>query len=146
MTIRDIIERAGKSNNSIPDKKKIQWLSELDFQIYEDIIQRHEGAEQYMKENDDGSISPRELPYTEDSCTLIAPERFSKMYEAYLRMEIDLELDELDRYSNDMLIYNEQYDRFSAWYNETHMPLQPARIHTAPQYQIRSGNYATAFK
>ena len=144
MTIRDIIESV-KKNTEIDDKTKIRWLSELDFKIYEDIVLRHEGAEQYMTKNGDGTFSPRSLPYESDACELIAPERFRKMYEAYLRLETDFQLDELERYSNDVIIFNEQYAAFSAWYNETHMPLQPATIRTAAQYK-RRGTHASPFE
>lgn len=143
MTIRDILERINK-NNQIDDKTKIRWLSELDLQIYEDIVLRHEGATRYMTENPDGTFSPRDFPYKTDTRELIAPERFSRMYEAYLQSETDMQLDELDRYANDLTRFNNAYQEFAAWYNETHMPLQPAVIHTAPKYK-RSGIDADPF-
>lgn len=143
MTIREIIENIG-TNNSVSDKKKIRWLSELDLQIYQDIVLRHEGAELYMHNNGDGTYSDRELPYTADTCQLIAPERFARMYEAYLKAQIDYESDEPERYSNDITLFNNAYSEFTAWYNETHMPLQPASITTAPQYR-RSNHHADPF-
>ena len=136
MTIREIIESLNNPN-ALSDKEKIRRLSELDVQIYEDIIQRHEGAEVYMVDNGDGTYSERVFPYTEDSQQLIAPQRFSKMYEAYLRAEIALRNDELDRYANELQLFQSAYSSFNAWYNETHMPIHNAKITVAPAYRRR---------
>ncbi|MBQ6381932.1 MAG: hypothetical protein IJJ41_10110 [Clostridia bacterium] len=127
MTIRNIIERVAAQRPAVlAERDAIRALSELDNHIYEDIVLRHEGAQ------------PRAFPYAEDTRQLIAPARFSKLYEAYLRAEAALQLDEPERYAYELQLFQAAYDSFRAWYNETHMPLQPAHIQAAPHY-VRRG-------
>ncbi|MBE6818178.1 MAG: hypothetical protein E7517_03335 [Ruminococcaceae bacterium] len=143
MTIRTIIERVWKQGQgALPDSVCIRCLSELDESIYEDIVLRHAGAESYMRAQPDGSYAHRTFPYTADGQTLIAPRRFAKMYEWYLRMEADVQRDEPERYVNDLQLFEQAYRQFAAWYNETHTPIHAAAIQAAPQY-VRSGAYAT---
>lgn len=142
ITIREIIESAdGLQNSPLSDAKKRRALSELDAHIYEDIVLRHEGAEAYMIPAAGGGYTHRVFPYESDTAQLIAPARFRKMYVYYLCLEADLANDEPERYSNDLLLFQQLYAAFGAYYNETHMPLHHAVICTAPAYQ-RGGAYA----
>ena len=129
MTIRDIMESVKQKRNlTLSDAHCVRCLSELDSKIYEDIILRHAGKEQYMLRAADGSVSDRPFPYKSDASRLIAPERFFGMYEAYLMCEADYALDEIGRYRNDLLLFERAYNGFAAWYNETHLPAHGARI------------------
>lgn len=142
MTIRHIIQAVSRLRDTpLSEQARIDCLSELDCKIYEDIILRHEGAEAFMPRDESGQYVHRRFPYTEDTQELIAPFRFQKMYIYYLCMEIDLALDETDRYTNDLIIFNDYYNAFAAHYNETHMPLHEGAVVTAPQY-LRGEAYA----
>lgn len=134
MTVREVIESADRLRaNPLSDKEKIEYLSELDMRIYEDIVLRHQGSEIPV---------PRTFPYTADTAELIAPARFKRMYVLYLCLEIDWALDETEHYTNDLIRFQDAYEAFAAWYNETHLPVQAARICTAPPYRL-GGAYAS---
>ena len=129
MTIRDIIERVkARRTSPLPESLLIAALSELDMRIEQDIVRRHEGESE-----------ARDFPYSSDTVQLIAPARFAKMYEHYLCLEIDLQLDEMQHYANDVQLFGQAYSAFSAWYNETHMPRHEARLRVAPHYKRRGG-------
>ena len=135
MTIRHIIEAAARLRDSpLSEQAKIDCLSELDCKIYEDIILRHEGAAAYMPCGADGQPAHRVFPYTADTQELIAPSRFQKMYVYYLCMEMDLALDEIDRYTNDLILFQKFYNEFAAHYNEKRMPRHEGKIITAPKF------------
>ena len=141
MTIRHIIQAVSRLRDTpLSEQAKIDCLSELDCKIYEDIILRHEGAEAYTAHDTSGKTVHRTFPYTTDTQELIAPPRFQKMYVYYLCMEIDLALDEIDRYTNDLILFNDLYNAFAAHYNETHMPLHEGKIITAPKYTRRDAD------
>ncbi|GEM_PF-330561 len=144
INIRHIIESV-KSMRDIPLSlaQICACLSELDETIYEDIILKHEGATRFMQQTAQGNYTHRAFPYREDTRELIAPERFRKMYVYYVCLEMDLALDEMQRYADDMVLFENAYESFAAYYNENHMPLHNGFLHTAPPY-IRSDYHAAS--
>lgn len=131
MNIRQMIERVDEAfPNTVDMRTKIRWLSELDESIYEDIILTHCGKEAYMHREANGAYTHRPFPYTEDTQELIAPPQFSKMYEMYLCLEMDLRRGEWARYTNDLMLFNGFYESFAARYHQTHLPAHTAVIHT----------------
>ena len=123
MEIREIINSADElRNNDISDLKKISWLSELDESIFEQIVLTHEGA------------NPRAFPYKKDTESLIAPDRFRELYEHFLCAKIDYCQNEIDRYENDITLFERALSQFKAWYNENYLPLKKATINTKPSF------------
>ena len=110
-------------DHPLSDAQICACLSELDETIYEDIILRHEGAAAFMQTLPQGGYTHRLFPYREDTRELIAPARFEKMYVYYVCLEIDLVLDEMQRYAEDISLFENAYNAFAAYYNERHMPL-----------------------
>ncbi len=97
------------------DATLVRWLSDLDGQIYNDVISWHEGAD-----------SVAHGPYTADlmDTILLVPSPYTDIYMQYLKAQIDSENAEVTRYNNDMLMFNMTLRAFSAHYNRTHMPKQ----------------------
>ncbi|MBR2589933.1 MAG: hypothetical protein IKE65_03330 [Clostridia bacterium] len=142
ITAREIMESAAaRTAGALSDSEKLRALSELDNKIYEDIILRHEGAEAYMQPVAGGEYVHRAFPYTSDLQELIAPHRFRKMYIHYLCLEADLARDEIDRYTNDLILFHDAFDAFFAHYHQTHMPCCPAKI-KAPRAFLRRDSHA----
>ena len=114
MTIREAIDRADSLNmNQYSDELKIQWLSELDNRIYNDLILTHE----------DNPFEEMIFPYTEDTVTLIADPPYDVLYASYLEAKIDEANEETTRYANSATRYNSQYSDYAKWYNRKHMPI-----------------------
>ena len=127
MTIRMVIEAAdAMRGNRLSAAFKIKCLSELDWQIFEDIIRRHEGNAQETF-----------TPHESDTAVLLAPESFAPMYEAYLCARVDAAQGETALYDADRKRFEAQYARFAAWYNETHLPKRNAAIRVSEPFERR---------
>ena len=139
MTIREIIESVNTyAKSNLSQAQKIECLSQLDMHIYEEVILPHEGKQAFMQPHADGTYSPRLFPYTSDSAELIAPPRFKKMYELYLKCEADYRENEAAKYAEDITLFQSLYEQFCAWYHRNHLSAQSIGIRTAPTYQRRT--------
>lgn len=58
---------------------------------------------------------------------LIAPEPFAEMYKYWLLAQMDLANREINGYNTNAMLYTEWKDKYAAWYNREHMPIQRAR-------------------
>lgn len=102
--------------NQYPFEIKLQWLSELDARLYEDIIKTHEG-----------DVPEVTFPYTDSQTELLAPFPHTCIYADWMRAKIDDANGETARYQNSMIMFNAEYEEFARWYNSTHMPIQLKR-------------------
>ena len=114
------------------------WLSNLDKEIWQNIISKHENTAIEEEYDDEGELitdmpdptpyemvegegeEPDEIP----DVTLIVPEPYSELYLHYLAAQIDYWNGEITRYNNSMAKYNEKYDDYVALFNRTYMPKQ----------------------
>ncbi len=142
MTIREAIDRTDTLKpNQYPDELKIQWLSELDNRIYNDLFLTHEDnpyeipqnpsdisiSNTPLEDNDDEETPTLSFPYTDDSVNLLAESPYDVLYPSYLKAKIDELNEETTRYANSAATYNSQYQDYARWYNRTHMPIQTRR-------------------
>lgn len=137
MTIREAIDRADLIKpNQYPDELKMQWLSELDQRIYNDLFLTHEDN---PYEPSDAPVKPSEeegveitedeeeslvFPYTDDTRVLLAESPYDVLYPSYLKAKVDECQEEITKYMNSSAIYNSQYRDYAKYYNRTHMPVQ----------------------
>lgn len=120
MTVIEAIEILDKLRpNQYKVPQKLRWLSDLDGKIFEDVYLTHEDNELKSFER-----------YTEDDMTreLLIPEPFTEIYEHYLSAQIYYNNNEMTRYSNSMIMYNNELAEFEAWYNRKHMPVSKVKI------------------
>jgi len=114
MTLRECIDNvdAMKPNQySIEDK--VRWLAEVEHSIYVDIILTHR------------FIKPiRYSKYTVDDMDkeLIAHFPYDKLYPAYIKMKIDEENQETQRYNVSATLFNAYFDDYAKHVNKNHMP------------------------
>ena len=117
MTIRDIIALVDNVEpNSYEDELKMAWLVELEGQIYEEVIKKHEGVlpEKCF------AFSPNMLTGNEQ---MLVPFPYGKeLYSHYLQMCIAEKNAEMDKYNVQAALFNSAYDRYTAWYTRNHMP------------------------
>ena len=116
MNIGEAIRLADKLKlNQYPHTMKIKWLSNLDGQIFSEVIASHEdGAiERFEGYNDDTPQSTELLvgyPYDED------------IYSFFLQAAIDRENGETGKYNQNITMYNNSFLAYQNWYNRTHLP------------------------
>lgn len=114
MTLQQCIGRVDEMmHNTCSDHQKILWLSALDGQIQQQIIDTHEG-----------SGAPF-VPYesSDGDRTLLAQPPFDQMYLHYLQAQIHYQNGELNRYNNAIALFQAAFDAYANHYNRTHRPL-----------------------
>ena len=112
-----IIESINRADDMCPNAftqdDKIGWLSELDGKIKAEIIDTHEGSEDYEFSE-----------YTTDDLEkdLIVSFPYDVLYVKYLEAQIHYANGDIGKYSNSMAMFNEKMDEFTRYYNRHNMP------------------------
>lgn len=118
-TINDILTEIDEvMPHQYDDALMIKWLSNLEYEIINGIIKTHEILE--------GERNPAEFNgYTDAdiSTTLWVKEPYTDVYKYYLMSMICFANQEVDRYTNEMIMYNTAYGKFANYWNSTHKPL-----------------------
>ena len=145
MKIQTAIDQADEMRpNMMGDQLKVQYLQELDQQIYEEILLKHQHtAEEEVKpqydplpedeeetEADENESEEEETEESEDTpyqvpdLDLLVPDPYSKLYKFYLMAHIDLKNHEYDKYNNDNALFETAYEEMHDWWRRTRMPYQ----------------------
>lgn len=121
MTIQQMIDSIDDNKpNAFSYPQKVQWLSEVDHQVFREILSKHEGMpEGYVFEGYNQDTPP--------DTVLLIPDVYAEIYEHALSRKMDHRYGELDKYQNDTLLYNSLYQTFADYWTRTHMPLTPVR-------------------
>lgn len=123
MTIGEVIGEVDKlMPNIIDNETKIAWLTRLDRQIQDEIIDTHEKPEGYKEPDFEQYGMETEL---------IVDELHVDLYIAYLKMRISLAQVESERYAMESTNYNNMYITFRDYYNRKHRPMRK----TMPKYR-----------
>lgn len=114
MEIKEIISTVDvmRPNNKITTEQKIKWLSDIDGQIYNELIETRE----------DNEISYK--PYTEVNDTLIIPPPYTNTYVFYVLAQMDMQENEIGKYNNDISMFDTEYTAFRNYYNQKHKALR----------------------
>lgn len=121
MTIQTAIEMTDSlCFNQIDTVPKIKWLSDLDWTVYQDVLQTHEGTAQ--------------IPYSgygpdvdlETELLIQAP--YDELYRWYLEMKIHDATGETARYNNAAAKYNAAFIAYADFVNRKHMPKGQSQI------------------
>ena len=101
--------------NGYEQPYKVQWLSQLDSRVKQEIIDTHEGGEDvsFSGYNDDTPIDTE----------LLIPHPYDEVYRFWLEAQIDYANGEYKKYNNSMAMFNTAYSAFERYYNRTHMPV-----------------------
>lgn len=120
ITIQTILDTVMDSMGAtdITASQIIRWIAEAEAAVVNDVISHYE---EYREEdypiNYDGN--------TDRATELIAPLPYSRLYEYYVKAQINYQRDELERYQNDLVQYKGAMDDFWCYYNERHKPIMP---------------------
>lgn len=120
MTIKEAIDKADRFKpNQYSEEEKVAWLSDLDYQIYFNVLCEH------LPIPEEGFI-----PYTIEDIDneLIAEAPFDELYVDYLKMKIDEANEETERYNNSVIMYNAKYEAFAKHYHKTHKPVMRTKF------------------
>ncbi len=122
MTIYEALAGADLSRpNELEPALKLHWLSQLDGQIWQDVLQAHEGGPAGEFPGYDGS--------TDITTTrLLVPAPADELYLRYLEMRIDLEQGELTQYNNSARLFQAALHTWASRHTRTHRPLGPAAL------------------
>lgn len=114
MKVREAIDRIDSlKHNTYTYGEKIEWLSRLDGNIKNQIIDTHEGGDDIVFEG-----------YTDSNmeAELLVGVPYDNLYIHYLEAQIDYYNGEIARYNNSMMMYQAAFDDYQRNYNRTHMP------------------------
>ncbi|MCM1286516.1 MAG: hypothetical protein NC213_09935 [Acetobacter sp.] len=98
--------------NQYTREDKIGWISELDEQIYEEIIKPRMNPPVTEFNGYDEN--------TDNDTTLLVPSVFKEIYRYWLEKSVDFNNREIGAFNNAMLMYQTYYDNYFAWYNRNH--------------------------
>lgn len=145
MKLYELIENADALEpNQYSFEQKLGWLSELDGQIYREVILAHEsdsedggdsagnagvpddnGAApdtQGASEDSAEAFVPGFVPYPNGDSRPIVPFPYQSLYVHYLRAQIALNNGEAARANQYIAQYNAVFTQWQNAYNRTHMP------------------------
>lgn len=126
MTIQAMIERVDRLKpNQVSEADKIQWLSDCDRYLFSEIISRHE-PDAETPDSFDGYGAGTNLLQT----SLLAPPPHDELYVFYLYMQIDMVNQELDKYNNSMVLFQNSVEKYGGWYKRNHMPIMGVAYYT----------------
>lgn len=112
-TIKEIIEYVDSVKpNQYTTAQKIEWLSELDWQIYKEVMLTNEAEDVIefsgYKEGDEEKF-------------LIVEEPFSNLiYCPYIEAKIDYNNAEYSKFNNSMTMFNSTYQEYQKYYRKNH--------------------------
>ena len=119
MTIREAIDRTDNLLHNVYSRDdKIEWLSRLDMEIKQQIIDTHEDAK--VKHFSGYRAS------TPETIFLLVPAPYDDMYLKWLEAQIHYHNGEYDKYNNAMAMFQTAYDGYANYYRRTHMPKSTA--------------------
>ena len=121
MTIAQILRIVKELNPSqYDDVVLVHWLSNLDGQIWRELILTHEGAPASEFKGYDAATSL--------DTVLLVPEPYAEdVYNHYLQAWIHRENGEMDEYNQSITFYNDAYRLYASWYAREHMPVRTCR-------------------
>ncbi len=115
MTLREAIDKADRFKPSqFSDEDKVEWLSNLDANIHNDILKSHEP----VPEEDFPGYKMNDI-----NNALLAPFPYDELYVAYLLMMIDLRNEDVARYNNSKAVFDAALTAYAKYVNKTQKPV-----------------------
>ncbi len=114
MKIIEAINRIDSlKHNTYTQSEKVLWLSEVDLDVKNNVIDTHEGESAEFTSYDDS---------TDIQTELLIPAPYDKAYLLWMEAQIHYYNGEYDKYNNAVDMFYEAYEGFKKHYNRTHMP------------------------
>ncbi len=114
MTIRYILDIIHNTKDvGVEESRLIRWLSVLDKRIKKEILDKSEDFERYSDFKGYDVSTPT-------STELLVGTEYENVYLYWLYAQIDIATDEIDRYTNDMMMFNIEYSELKKEWMRTH--------------------------
>jgi hypothetical protein len=118
MTINDVISAVNtmRPGNKVEQELIVKWLSDLDGQIINELVNNREGYEDVVY-----------TPYTRDTdgnTELVIKAPYANAYVFYVTAQIDMLSDEISKYNNSIAMFEAEYTSFRNNYNASHRTLR----------------------
>lgn len=148
MTIQEAIEAANRLEIvSYPTETLVGWLSDLDHQLFNEVIYEHDPFKYVRKTNiwweNALDMHPMPIPefkipeanfvpYNPDTSLnqelLVEDGYANDVYSNYLAARINQMNGDIERYTNSAALYNNAVNAWKTHYTKTHMPAHHGRI------------------
>lgn len=115
MTYQEAITRFDALKyNTYSDAEKLNWLYNLELEIFFEIYSHYEDAPKEMTLYNDPEIKDKQLMVS-------AP--YDVLYLRYLEAMVDYQNGEFGKFNNSCALYKAAWQDYQRYYNRTHMPL-----------------------
>lgn len=115
VTIEKVLQIVDETKDAADFSKsvKVYWLSEAEALVIDRVISKYEGYDEkdYNCAYDENTPTDTEL---------VAPMPYARLYEYYLKAQIDYARDEIELYHNDLAQFESALSEFWRYYNRTH--------------------------
>lgn len=116
MTIAEAISTIDSlKHNTYSQMDKVKWLSSLDAKVKSKIIDAHECKEPFSFYGYDST--------RDQETELLVSAPYDEMYLRWLEAMIDYHNNDLDRYNNAIILFDNAYEDYKRHYTRTHMPI-----------------------
>ena len=115
MKIRELLAMLDQVRpNAYTDAEKIAMLNTIEGKVYTDIFQKAEGFEEEF------------IPFAEgeEERELAVPVPFTELYILYLASRIDFLNGDSGRYNDTIVLLENAWEEYAAYYRENHKPRQ----------------------
>ena len=115
MNLRELLVEVDQLRpNAFADAEKIRMVNTVEGRIYKDILSKYEGEE------------PVFVPFAEgqEERELVVPVPFTDVYVFYLISMVDFYNGDSNKYNDSMILYNDAWENYAAYYLQTHTPKQ----------------------
>ena len=117
MTIREAIDKLDSLViNTYTQADKIEWLSRLETEIKQEIIDTHESSKRFVFSGYDEDTS--------EDTELIVPAPYDDVYLKWMEAQIHYYNGENNKFNSAMMMYRAALDAFASYYHRYHMPLK----------------------
>lgn len=115
MNVRELLAHIDQIRpNAYTDKEKIDMLNTIEGRVYTDIFQKAEGFE--------GEFVP--FKEGQEERELAVPVPFTDLYTFFLMSRIDFLNGDSGRYNDTMVLLQNAWDEYAAYYRENNKPKQ----------------------
>lgn len=116
MTVNELITMVGELKpHQFEDNVLIGWLNTVEEKLMNEVF--------CMREEDERITALNYSKYDEKTSMdteLLAPDPYTDLYKYYLFSMIDFTNEEMDRYTNSMLMFNNSWQEFVNYWYRTH--------------------------
>lgn len=117
MTAAEAVARTDRLKpNRFTDADKVGWLSRLDGLLYKAVVLTH------IQRTETADPTPYDAGDAEDTELLVPDPWAADIYHYWLSAQIDKENGEIERFNQNITMFNSVCEMYTDWYHRTHAP------------------------